>query len=109
MCRRGLVIPIVGVDPVTNRDVSHILRELERLHLIGSVGFLVNRVRRPQQRGSNPHQAGEQPLGEIQLHLHVAGRNIAHVRMRKSVIADGMAFVVNPFRQTGELIGLNAD
>ncbi len=107
--RPHAVAPIVRVNPVANRDVTHVLCERERTHLVGGVRFLVNRVRRTQQRDSNSDQTGEKPLGQVQLHLHVSRRNVAHVRMGKRVVADAMTFVINAFCQARELVGLNAD
>src|SRR5208282_1405858 len=106
---RGLVIPVPGVDLVADGDVAQALRDFERPHFVFSIRFRIDRVRRTEQHGSNAQAAGEQLLGEVQLHLHVAGTNRADIRMGKRMVPDFMAFPVNALRQTAELLRLDSD
>src|SRR5207244_8393096 len=54
------------------------------------VRLLIDGVRRAEKDGADPQTAAKQLLGEVQLELHVAMRDIADVRMGKGVIADLM-------------------
>src|SRR5262249_39770220 len=59
--------PVAGIDFVANCDVAHILRELERLHLVGGVGLLVDRVWRAEEDRLYAELRAEQALGNIDL------------------------------------------
>src|SRR5579872_2658831 len=103
------ITPVVGIDPVADRDVTHLLRNLERAHLVGGIGFFVNRVRRPHERRSHANHAGEKALRKVQLHLHVRRGDIADIGMGERVVPDGVTFSINPLGDARELIGLYAD
>ncbi len=90
-----IAAPVVGIDPIPHSDISHVLRDFQRAHLVGGVRLLVNGIGWTEQHGANPHQAGEKSFGQIQLHLHVSVGDIAYVRMREGVVPDDMAFVIN--------------
>src|SRR5579862_9648830 len=103
------ITPVVGINPVANRDVTHLLRNFERAHLVGSIGFFVNRVRRPHERSSHADHAGEKPLREVQLHFYVRRGDIAYVGMRERMVPDGVTFSINALGDARELIGLYAN
>ena len=101
--------PVAGIDLVAHRGITHVLRKLERPHLVGGVRLFVNRVRRAEKNGPNTQATGKQPLRNVQLEPHVTGRDVADVGVREGVIADLVAFVVNSLRDAGEFVRLNAD
>ena len=104
-----LVAPVVGIDFVADRDVTHFLREFERPHFVFRIRLLIDRVGRPEKNGANPQTAGKELLGQIQLHPHEAGRNIADIGMRERVIPDFVPFPVHPAGDAAELVCLNSD
>ena len=104
-----LVVPVVGIDAIADRDVAQVLRNFQRAHLIGRVRLFVDGVRRTHQRGANAHQAAEEPFGQIQFHFHVGSGNIAHIGMGEGVVPDCIAFFVDAFRDARKSIGFDAD
>ena len=105
-----IVAPVVGIDLVADGDVAHVLRGLERAHLVFGVGLGVNRIGRAKQNRANAQAAGKELLGEIQFHRpHEALGNVADVGMGKSVVPDFVALAVNAVGDVGELVGLNSD
>ena len=101
--------PIIWIDPVADRDESHVLRNLERPHLVGCIGLLVNRIRRPHQCSADSHQTRKESLGQVQLHFHVCSGDIAHIGMREGVVPNRIAFAVNSLRDAGKLVGLDSN
>ena len=101
--------PVAGIDLIAHRGITHVLRKLERPHLVGGVRFFVNRVWRTEKNGANAQATGKQPFRNVQLELHVTRRDIADVGMREGVVADLVAFVVNSLRNAREFVRLNAD
>src|SRR5208282_4495827 len=106
---RGLVAPVPGVDLVANGDIAQALGEFERLDLVFGVGLGIDGVRRTEQRGANAQLAGEQLLGQIQLHSHVARANRADIGMSKGMVPDFVTFAVNALGQTAEFLRLDSD
>ena len=107
--QRWIIIPVFGVEFVADRDVAHALREFKRLHLVFGIGLGINRVWRTEQHCANTQPAGEQALGEIHLHPHVAGADGADVGMRKGMVTDLVAFTINALCQTTELLYLDSN
>ena len=104
-----IVAPVVGINLVADRDVSHVLGKFERTHLIFCIRFLIDGIRRAKEYSTNSQAARKQPLGEIQFHLHVARSDVTDIGMRKRVIPDLMSLAINAAGQTPEIIRLQAD
>ena len=68
----------------------------EEVQIPGKNGYLG--VLPGHERSPHSKQAGEQPLGEIQFHLHIRGGNIAYVGMSKGMVPESISFRVDSFR-----------
>src|SRR5438270_1674901 len=101
--------PVIGINAIAYGDVAHFLRNLEWAHLVGGVGLFINGVRRTKKHSANAELAGKESLCQIEFELHVAGRSVGDIGMSKGVIPDGVAFLINPLANAGELVGLDPD
>ena len=52
--RPRIFAPIVRIDLVADGDVAHVLGDLKRTHFVGSVGLLIDRIRRAERSGLMP-------------------------------------------------------
>ena len=104
-----IVAPVVGVNLVADGDVTQLLRQLQRPHLVGGIGLLVDGIRRPEQHRLHAQFALEEAFGQVQLDLEIALGNVADVRMGEGVVADFVAFGINPLGKAGILLRLHAD
>src|SRR5579864_2839164 len=101
--------PIIGIDPIADGDVAHVLGYFQWAHLVGGVGFLINRIWRPKQNRPNPQAARKKLLGEIEFEPHVASGDVADIRMCEGVVADLMALFIDAAREGGIVLSLNSD
>ena len=88
-------LPVIGIDLVAYADVAHVLNHLERPYLVSGIRLLIDRIGRAEKDGVDSQAAGKELLGEAQLDLHVAQRNVADVRMSEGVIPDFMPLAVD--------------
>src|SRR5581483_6601981 len=104
-----IIAPVAGIELVAHGDIAQVLRGFERAHLIFGVGLLIDRIGWPEENGSDAEPAGKQLLGQVQFQLHEHVRDVRDIGMAEGVIADLMAFVVDPPSYAAELVGLYAD
>ena len=109
---RGLarvLVPVVGVDLVADDDVAEILDAIDGSSLVVGVGLLVDRVGRAEVERLHAKLGGEEPFREIEFEVHLAVWDFRDVRMRPGVVADLMAFAIDPPHEAGVVAGGLAD
>ena len=101
--------PVVGVDLVADDGVAELLDVLDGSGLIVGVGLLIDGVGRTEVDGLDAELGGEEALGEIELKVDGALGDFADVGVREGVVADLVAFAVDPLHGGDVVFGLLAD
>ena len=101
--------PIVGIDPLADNQVAHLLRERKQRDFLGILRLMIDAVRRTEKNGLYAEGAFDEALGQIQLPLEFGLGDLIELRMREGVIADFVAFGELTLENVGVLIGLLAD
>ena len=91
-----MLVPVVGVDLVADDDVAKLLDAVDGRGLVVGVGLLVDGVGRPEVERLHAQLRREQALRQVQLQVDLALRDFADVRMREGVVADLVAFAIDP-------------
>ena len=103
------LIPVVGVDFVSDDSKAELLNPHNGRGLIIGVRFFVNIVGRTEVEWLDAEFAGEKAFGELDLEIELIVRDFADVGMEESVIADLVAFALNPLHEADVFLSLGAD
>ena len=101
--------PVVGVDLVADDGVAELLDVLDGSGLVVGVGLLIDGVGRTEVDGLYAELGGEEALGEVELKVDGALGDFADVGVREGVIADLVAFTVDPLHGGDVVLCLLAD
>ena len=91
-----MLVPVVGIDLVADDGVAEILDALDGSGLIVGVGFLIDGVGRTEVERLHAELGGKEALGEVELEVDLPVGDFADVGMRPGVVADLVAFAIDP-------------
>ena len=101
--------PVVRIEFCSYGNVAHVLRQAQRLDLLGGIGLCINRIRWPEEQRFYAQLGLKKALGGIELQTHEKVGDVADIRMREGVVTDLVAFVINAAGKLGEFFRLGPD
>src|ERR1035438_134092 len=105
----GMFVPVVGVQLVADDRVAVLLNLDNGCGLIVGVGLFVDVIGRAEVERLDSGLAGKQDVGELNLEIQLARRDIADVRMRVGVVANLVAFAINALHDPNIFGSFGAD
>ncbi len=100
-----MLVPVVGVDFVADDDVAEALDAVDGRGLVVGVGLLVDGVGRAKVEGVDADLGAEEAFGEVELEVDLGVGDFADVRVSEGVVADLVAFVVDPLHDADVVLG----
>ena len=101
-----MLVPVVGIDLVADDDIAKVLDAVDGRCLVVGVRLLVDRVRRPEVERLHAELGREQPLRQVQFKVDVACGDFADVRMEPGMVADLVAFAIDPLHDADVVLRL---
>ena len=105
----GMLIPVVGIDLVADNRVAQTLNTIDRGSLVVRIRLLIDGVRRAEVERLHPKFGAKQALRQIELQVYLRRRDFADVRVGEGVIANLVAFVINPLHDADVILRHLAD